>query len=117
MICGAPALPTDVDENKTLHSTVPMLVKSFALPTDVSCTDLTRLPDEHRLSSALHRAVVSAIAEGALRNANATSATKAIRPKVLIEVRLVLGFTASPFHACRHVESSSTVLPPSVAPL
>jgi hypothetical protein len=84
MTSGAPFV-TAVLENKTMHSTLIALDNSVALPTETSWTELTRLAVEHRLSSALHSAVFSAIADEAPTKAIAISAISAARPNSLID--------------------------------
>jgi hypothetical protein len=70
-----------------------MLVKRFALPTEVSCTDETLLPSAQGLSSVLHSTVDSATAEVVPMNAMDIIAVATVRPIVLS------AFTYSPFSA------------------
>src|SRR5690349_12052881 len=102
MTCGAPAPPTLVEANKTLHSTVPKLVKSFALPTDVSCTDVTRFSAAQMLSSALHRAVFSAIAGEATNDASATRTASTARASVEARRQTVIRDQRSPITQADH---------------
>src|SRR6185436_5736967 len=81
-MCSGALVPATVSpKNKTSHSTVGS-DKSFALPTDVSCTWVTSVHDVSE--SFEHSTVDSAIADEAPTNAIASSAASAARPSILI---------------------------------
>jgi hypothetical protein len=85
MICGLPEDPTDVLENKTLHSILG-LANSLALPTLVRWTDVVGLA--HSAASSWHSVVSSAVATVGPASAVAAVAASAANMKILPMVRI-----------------------------